>query len=373
MDTGEASGFGGGLRGVNEAAIEESGLLGTRRGCININRYEIIFLCVGILAAITTDSLTIVRLVEIINDTRNADFAYAILLLVNSVFLLLFLITGILYQRITDIVVFFITAVMLTIYVIVHFIARMKTIDRHDTYAKILLTRLIITIIFNICFVPLAILVIQDYRRDEFSKRLFGAFPAERRPLKIYNIFDCLIRINTMLSISIFILNLYNFNSFEWLDRIFLAIGIPLTFLWLAIGSAMVRLENHILVGIFYLISLFQPGFLCYCIYNAVINTSTYVTSATIITTTFTVPTTMTTNSSVIPTTLFTSSMFPMNTTAIPKNLVSVPDALYVCIGTNFLSHILSLIFAFLCIHNFGKGLKERVFNNRIDKWFQRH
>ncbi|CAF4461666.1 unnamed protein product, partial [Adineta steineri] len=38
----------------------------------------------------------------------------------------------------------------------------------------------------------------------------------------------------------------------------------------------------------------------------------------------------MTTNSSVIPTTLFTSSMLPMNTTAIPNSLVSVPDALYV-------------------------------------------
>ena len=32
--------------------------------------------------------------------------------------------------------------------------------------------------------------------------RLFGAFPSARRPLKIYNIFDCLARINTMLSVG---------------------------------------------------------------------------------------------------------------------------------------------------------------------------
>jgi hypothetical protein len=59
-------------------------------------------------------------------------------------------------------------------------------------------------------------------------------------------------------------------------------------------------------------------------------------------------------------------------TTTIP-HVFSVPAALYVCIGINFLTHISSLVLAFLCIRNFGKGLKGRIFNNRIDKWFQRH
>jgi hypothetical protein len=41
--------------------------------------------------------------------------------------------------------------------------------------------------------------------------------------------------------ISTFILNFYNFNGFEPIDRILLAIGIPLAFLWLGIGIGMVR------------------------------------------------------------------------------------------------------------------------------------
>lgn len=45
------------------------------------------------------------------------------------VFLLLFLLTGILYQRISDIVAFFISALMLTIYVIFHYVARLKGPD----------------------------------------------------------------------------------------------------------------------------------------------------------------------------------------------------------------------------------------------------
>ncbi|CAF0790800.1 unnamed protein product [Rotaria sordida] len=372
--------FPGGLRPSDETAIDESGFFGTRRGWANINRYEIIFLIVGILAAIATDSLTIVRLIDI-HDTRDPDFAYAILILVNSLFLLLFLITGILFQRITHIVAFFISAVMLTIYVIVHYVARSKEPDNHGKAATIRLIRLILMIIFNICFIPLAILVIRDYRRDEFSKRLFGAFPTARRPLKIYNIFDCLARINTMLSISTFVLNLYNFNDLETTDKLLLGIGIPLALLWLGIGIGMIRLENLILVGIFYFISLFQPGFLGYSLHSAIVTSSTSMSTTATFTTTIS-----TISSTIITTSTFISSMSttkaidleitttPITTisTSMPRVLVSVPKALYVCIAANILTHILSMIFAFICIRNFGKGLKEKVFNNRFDKWFRK-
>jgi len=113
-----------------------------RRGLVNIRWYEYTFLILGILAALVTDGLTIARLVKI-RTLSEPDFAYGILILVHSgineifrkkiflkfsfcfpVFLLLFLITGIFYQRITDIVAFFISAVMLTIYVIAHYFAR---------------------------------------------------------------------------------------------------------------------------------------------------------------------------------------------------------------------------------------------------------
>jgi len=154
-----------------DPVLERSGLLGTRRGWANINRYEVIFLILGIVAAVVTDVLTIVRLAEIQN-TRDPDLAYGILILVNSLFLLLFLITGIFYQRITDIVAFFLSALLLTTYVLVHFFTRLNTEDSQTTKDKtIRIMRLVFTILFNILFLPLAFYVIRDYRRDEFSKR----------------------------------------------------------------------------------------------------------------------------------------------------------------------------------------------------------
>lgn len=51
-------------------------------------------------------------------------------------FLLLFLITGIFYQRITDIVAFFLSALLLTTYVLVHFITRLNTEDSQTTKDK---------------------------------------------------------------------------------------------------------------------------------------------------------------------------------------------------------------------------------------------
>jgi len=80
----------------------------------------------------------------------------------------------------------------------------------------------------------------------------------------------------------------------------------------------------------------------------------------------------MTTITSEISSVTLTTATFPTNTTSAPRVLVSVPDALYVCIGTNLLAHILSMVFAFLCVRNFGQGLKERIFNSRFDKWIQR-
>jgi len=42
-----------------------------------------------------------------------------------------------------------------------------------------------------------------------------------------------------------------------------------------------------------------------------------------------------------------------------------------VCIGVNVLTHIASIIYVIRCVRNFGKGLKEDVFNHELDKWFQ--
>ncbi|CAF0892543.1 unnamed protein product [Adineta ricciae] len=372
MDATERTSLIRGFRPSNDNEIEQSGLLGTRRGCVNINRYEIIFLIVGVLAAIATDTLTIIRLIYVTQHlgTTDSDFAYGILILVNSLFLLLFLITGILYQRISDITAFVISAVMLTIYVIAHYVARYK--DGDSTDAKIRLMRLIFTSVFNVFFIPLAFLVIKDYQRDEFSKRLFGAFPEARRPLRTYNIFDCIARINTMFSISTLILNLYNFNDLKAVDLILLPVGIPVAFLWLALGIGMVRLESRKLVVVFCCISICQPAFLIYALYSAIVYSPpppvTILTASTTSTTTTQSSSTSTANSTLWSTSTVSST--PWSTSPLPA-LVSVPSALYVCMGINFVTHILSFVFGCFCIRNFGKDLKQRVFNNRFDKWFQ--
>ncbi|CAF3634936.1 unnamed protein product, partial [Rotaria sp. Silwood2] len=52
-------------------------------------------------------------------------------------------------------------------------------------------------------------------------------------------------------------------------------------------------------------------------------------------------------------------------------NLVPILQVLYACVSFNLLAHILSMVLGFCCTRNFNKGLKERVFNNKIDKWIQ--
>lgn len=109
---------------------------------MNIHWYEYLFLALGIIAVLVTDGLTIVRMIDL-GSLNDPDFAYGILILVHSgkfyvgnlkdahlflpsttVFLLAFLVTGILFQRITDIIAFLISAVLLTTYVVAHYFAR---------------------------------------------------------------------------------------------------------------------------------------------------------------------------------------------------------------------------------------------------------
>ncbi|CAF3506490.1 unnamed protein product [Adineta steineri] len=337
--------YSGGLKLPTTNAIDESGILGTRRGLANIRWYEYTFLILGILATLVTVGLTIARLVT--NHCSNsAEVAYGILILVHSIFLLLFLITGIFYQRITDIVAFFISAVMLTIYVITHYLTqKSRPSSSCNTQEEIRLTRLIFTIVFNICFIPLTFLVIKDYRRDEFSKRLFGAFPIARRPLQIYGVFDCILRLSTMLSISTLVLNTYNYTDHNALDTVLLSMGIPIALLWLGFGIGMARLENLILLFIFYFLSLFQLGFLSYSFYTTIKYSK---------------------DKPQIPVSTTTSTAANSVVDFVP-----ILHVLYVCLTANLLAHIISMILAFCCTRNFNKGLKERVFNNKFDKWFQ--
>jgi hypothetical protein len=56
---------------------------------------------------------------------------------------------------------------------------------------------------------------------------------------------------------------------------------------------------------------------------------------------------------------------------SISINFVPILNVLYVCISANFVTHIMSIVFGFLCTRNFNQGLKDKVFNNKFDKWFQ--
>lgn len=48
-----------------------------------------------------------------------------------------------------------------------------------------------------------------------------------------------------------------------------------------------------------------------------------------------------------------------------------VIQVLYVCIAANLITHIMSIAMGYWCTRNFNTGLKEKVFNNKVDKWVQ--
>ena len=104
------------------------------------------------------------------------------------------------------------------------------------------------------------VFVLRKYLTNSyFSNRLLGAFRRDRLLLMVYSIFNCVIRINTMLSvnnslrflivfvsilfhkISSLVLNLYNYTDNNVPNVVLLVVGILLTLLWLITGIGMVR------------------------------------------------------------------------------------------------------------------------------------
>jgi len=168
-----------------------------------------------------------------------------------------------------------------------------------------------------------------------------------------------------MFSISSLLLNLYNFNSFEPIDKVLLSVGIPLAFFWLGLAIGMVRLENYFLVVPFVVFFFFQPSFLGYSLYSAIEIHSND---------TSTISSTRPTTTNFVPfITSESTTKTIMTSTAAPMSLIPVPTVLYVCIGVNIFTHLASFVVGFVCMKNYGKGLKERIFNNQLDKWFQKH
>ncbi|CAF1032056.1 unnamed protein product [Didymodactylos carnosus] len=276
----------------------ETGCFGRRRGWKNIRWYEYLFLTISILAVIISDVLTIVRLLSAKQDDN--DFAYGILLIVHSLFLLIFLFTGIFCQRIIDILTFLLCALLLTAYVVIHFFTRQKTSlppasstswsSPQTTVANWSETSMFTATSYS--FISSSTVA---SNKDQYNLRL----------------------------ISTLILNLRNINEYQTLDKIFLGVGVPLVFIWLCIAVLMVQLENRVLVGVFYVLSLLQPAHIGYIIYVAI-----------------------------------TDSKRPEKPSS--ANLVPLLSVLYVCVGINLVTHLLALVFGGLCAKNFGKGLKEK-------------
>ncbi|CAF3873030.1 unnamed protein product [Rotaria magnacalcarata] len=336
-----------------------------RRRWIEIKKSERIFFVIAIIAVISTIVLTIISL--FITPYRHAGFAYTIIIIITSALLVSFLFTGIFYHRFTDYMAILVGTLMLGIYVFVHY--HLHRGEPNGFYRNFLIARLALAIIFFTTLLVIGAIELRAYYKDKLTSKQFRYHP-QYLHLRLYNIFGCSIRVNTLFLMSLFLLNLYNFNQFESIDTTLLTIGIPSVLFWLAIGIVMVvRVENNKLTWAFFLLSSLQPAFMIYCLFSAL----KYSPAAPLTTAATTTATAAATTAATATTTTIIILQFTISTILKPlsKSLISILPALYTCVAVNFVSFILSIVFAIKCIRNFDKGLKERVFHSKLDQWLQ--
>ncbi|GIY34626.1 uncharacterized protein CDAR_384681 [Caerostris darwini] len=279
---------------------------------------EWVYLAAALIALTASLGLTIQRLT--VEKPSESDFTFAILLLLTIVFCYQYVIHSIFTERWDELMVFVISNVIVVVYVIVNYLKGEQPTTK--------LVRLILVATFGPFLIIVGIL--QSYRYCRSNNLIFntvGGISSLQNSCRIFYICGSLLKFDLQLQLSMLILVMgKGVLAMTLTQKVILASGVPVTFLFIIFGFLGLRYENTAFMIVFYILGLFEPGYIIYKFYYTV----TY-----------------------------------------EKDVDATYDATFVC-GYFALVIWVSLIVAtvYFVMYHFGKGLKEKMFENNSQKSF---
>lgn len=223
----------------------------TCAGLLPKERWFLVLSLINILAAV---GLTGYRLVEVaLDDPKNSDFTFTILIIVNALFVAFYVLHGVLRERKYELYVQIAAILVILLYCIVEYAVR----SQNRTTVK--LVRLVIACVFAPPNIILSVLVARDFGELEF--RIAGASAHLQR---IYNeaaLFSCWLKFDLQVTVSLVILALQNGTNLETLEIVTLAVGIPYTLLWDIFGWFVLRLELRFGAFVFAAFGMAKPAY----------------------------------------------------------------------------------------------------------------
>ncbi|KAL3852757.1 hypothetical protein ACJMK2_016374 [Sinanodonta woodiana] len=214
----------------------------------------IILTTVNILAAI---GLSISRLVTVITYKPDSpDVTFAILLIINAVFVAFYCYHGVLRERKYELYVLVLAVLVVLVYCAVEYSIN---VSGHNT---VKLVRLILICILAPPNMVLAVFVARDFGELEF--RIAGASEYLQHIYDQASIFSCWLKFDLQVTASFVVLALKDWTKVNVLEQVTLGVGIPYTFIWDVIGWFTLRREIKPAAWIFAFLGLSKPAYYVY-------------------------------------------------------------------------------------------------------------
>ncbi|XP_046360895.2 uncharacterized protein LOC124138347 [Haliotis rufescens] len=238
----------------------ETTVAGKMRKIQDTETKEKVFLALSGIAIIASTAFTIYKLATV--DKAQADFVFALVIIVNACFCAFYLVHGVLKERPYEIFILVITTVIMLIYLIVNY-----SVGAEGT---IKLVRLIIAC----CLAPFVALMGGWLGREYMLSgnlifRTVGASSTLQSMCKNLFLFLDLLKLDLQLGITMVILILVNGINVNTLDIVVLCVGIVVTIGWFVLGHACVRFEHKIMTYVFWGLSPLELGYIIYKIVKA--------------------------------------------------------------------------------------------------------
>ncbi|XP_076448586.1 uncharacterized protein LOC143285224 isoform X2 [Babylonia areolata] len=232
--------------------------LGRTKTVAGLRGREWLFLAISVVNIVTAGALTLVRLVQVVQDEpKSVDLSFTILLLVNAAFCMFYVVHGVLRERVYELY-----ALMVAIFIVLMYCILEYAFFNPSHRTDIKLARLIVACIMAPPNIVIAWLVSREFGFLEF--RIVGASQFLQSLYRQAAIFSCLLKFDLQATMSLVVLALEDGTSVSLLEWVSVGVGVPFSILWCLLGWVMLRREWRHGAIAFAVIGLAKPGYYVY-------------------------------------------------------------------------------------------------------------
>ncbi|EDV24736.1 hypothetical protein TrispH2_006148 [Trichoplax sp. H2] len=240
--------------GITAGASTQKTAIGKTKVYDKLTLWEKLFLFSSLVSFATVLGLTIQRLTVL--QPSSPDFTFALVLLLNIAFCLYYAFNGVFREREFELYAFIAASVIVLFYVIIEFIIHPKQRSGYKI-ARLVVICVLAPIDIGLCWKSA-----QEFGWLEFN--IVGATEVLQTAYRTVCRLSALLNFDLQLQFSLLILIVSNFTQLSTLEKVVIGLGVAIAVIMFILGYIAVQIESVIMVIIFIILSVCEPGYIVY-------------------------------------------------------------------------------------------------------------